>query len=88
MPGQLFKFTKYFKKDQIKNQPDDTTSQVQEGSTAVTYSQASPSQSPPQAPIQSGQALLPHKVLALRRLHRQVLNHLQVPVRLLHHKHY
>ena len=56
MPGQLFKFTKYFKKDQIKNQPDDTTSQVQEGSTAVTYSQASPSQSPPQAPIQSGQA--------------------------------
>src|SRR3989344_1583486 len=56
MPGQLFKFPKYFKKDQIKNQPDDTTSQVQEGSTAVTYSQASPSQSPPQAPIQSGQA--------------------------------
>src|SRR3989338_6017063 len=56
MPGQLFKFTKYFKKDQIKNQPDDTTSQVQEGSTAVTYSQASPSQSPPKAPIQSGQA--------------------------------
>src|SRR3989338_5846321 len=56
MPGQLFKFTKYFKKDQTKNQPDDTTSQVQEGSTAVTYSQANQSQSPPQIPIQSGQA--------------------------------
>src|SRR3989338_9864463 len=56
MPGQLFKFTKYFKKDQIKNQPDDPTIQVQEVSTAFPYPQASPSQSPPKAPIQSGQA--------------------------------
>ena len=49
MPGQLFKFTKYFKKDQTKNQPDDTTGQVQEGSTSVTYSQASQSQPTPQS---------------------------------------
>ncbi|KKS97907.1 MAG: ATP-dependent Clp protease ATP-binding subunit ClpC [Candidatus Gottesmanbacteria bacterium GW2011_GWA2_43_14] len=69
MPGQLFKFTKYFKKDQYKNEPTDVSPNTQEESASVSYTSQTVQNEQPQAysgignppagqqaPIQSGQA--------------------------------